>query len=157
MNSIPIPYPLSTGPNCGDSSYYSFNCNKSISFVTLSGEFEVVNIDKKNRRFVILVGSGTAQTCNGRNSSSQFVNLNKSMPFTVTNWCYEPTDVQVGNQVEIGWEPPLEPTCDSSSDCEDWPDSDCHDRGNGQRCYCRESFQWDGSLANCSAGVILLD
>ncbi|XP_042041971.1 G-type lectin S-receptor-like serine/threonine-protein kinase At4g03230 isoform X2 [Salvia splendens] len=37
--------------------------------------------------------------------------------------------------------------------CEDWPASDCHDRGNGSRCYCRDDYQWDGSLANCSEAL----
>lgn len=82
--------------------------------------------------------------------------LNQSLPFMVTNWCN--SSAHAGNQVEIGWKPPSEPTCDSSSDCEDWPNSDCHDKGNGdRRCYCNESYTWDGSLANCTEGVLLLD
>ncbi|KAG6386989.1 hypothetical protein SASPL_152171 [Salvia splendens] len=151
-SSIHIPYPLSTGPSCGDSSYDSFECNDITIFNTLSGKYQVTAIDKENLRFSILVGSETAQTCNGRNSSTHVVTLNHSLPFTVTNWCYfEP--ITGPHQVEIGWKPPSEPSCDSSMGCEDWPTSDCHDRGNGSRCYCREGYQWNGSLANCSEAL----
>ncbi|KAH6776067.1 hypothetical protein C2S52_013628 [Perilla frutescens var. hirtella] len=155
-NSIPIPYPLSTGPNCGDPLYYSFDCNNSagISFNTLTGKYHVDRIDKEKRRLVILVGSEADNPCDARNSPREVVKLNQSLPFTVTNGCFiDPSSsgVRVGNQVEIGWEPPAEPTCSLSSDCEDWPNSDCHDSGNGQRrCYCNKSYQWDGSLANCT-------
>ncbi|KAL1567644.1 hypothetical protein AAHA92_03102 [Salvia divinorum] len=151
-SSFSIPYPLSTGPSCGDPSYYSFDCNNTAIFNTLSGKYQVTAIDKEHRRFFILVGSETAQTCKGRNSSTHVVTLNHSLPFTVTNWCYfEP--ITGHRQVEIGWKPPLEPSCDSSMGCEDWLASDCHDKGNGPKCYCREGYQWDGSLANCSEAL----
>ncbi|KAG6385149.1 hypothetical protein SASPL_153977 [Salvia splendens] len=57
-------------PSCGDPSYYSFECNNTTIFNTLSGNYRVTAIDKENRRFFILVGSETAQTCNSRNSST---------------------------------------------------------------------------------------
>ncbi|KAI3465665.1 hypothetical protein Pfo_022328 [Paulownia fortunei] len=156
-----IPYPLSIGPDCGDPLYYSFYCNNSsgeIRFLALSGKYQVIGIYKEKRRFVILVDSESADTCSARNLSSQILKLNQSLPFTVTNWCYadpsnsspEP-EVRVGSQIEIGWEPPLEPTCDLSTDCKDIPNSDCHDKGNGQRrCYCNHNYQWDDSIANCA-------
>ncbi|KAL7102370.1 hypothetical protein ACP275_08G116200 [Erythranthe tilingii] len=156
-----IPYPLSVGRNCGDPLYHSFHCNSStgkISFEALSGKYQVTDIYNEKRRFVILVDvdSQRADTCNVTKLSSQILKLNQSLPFTVTNWCYTATpSLKTENRVaashiEIGWEPPLEPTCDLLNDCKDWPNSDCNDKDGQRRCYCNQSYQWDGSTAICA-------
>ncbi|KAL7102368.1 hypothetical protein ACP275_08G116000 [Erythranthe tilingii] len=159
-----IPYPLSVGRNCGDPLYHSFHCNSStgkISFEALSGKYQVTDIYNEKRRFVILVDvdSQRADTCNVTKLSSQILKLNQSLPFTVTNWCYTATpSLKTENRVaashiEIGWEPPLEPTCDLLTDCKDWPNSDCNDKDGQRRCYCNQSYQWDGSTAICALGL----
>ncbi|KMT10646.1 hypothetical protein BVRB_5g117630 [Beta vulgaris subsp. vulgaris] len=51
-----IPYPLSTGGNCGNPSYSHFHCNKQtgqVHFSTPSGNFRVNSIDPDNKLFSI--------------------------------------------------------------------------------------------------------
>ncbi|KAJ6349079.1 hypothetical protein OIU77_006632 [Salix suchowensis] len=51
-----IPYPLSTGPNCGDKMYYSFHCDDSIgqlSFEMPGGNYLVTGIDEELQKFSI--------------------------------------------------------------------------------------------------------
>lgn len=53
--------------------------------------------------------------------------------------------------VEIGWNPPPEPTRTSPRDCEDWPHSTCKLTDNGEmRCLCNETFRWDGNALKCT-------
>lgn len=145
-----IPYPLSTGPNCGDPLYSGFDCDKSTGifhFQDLSRNYRVININKENRTFVIEGNNETANSCDARNLSRQIVKLNQSSPFTVTNWCYK-------RRIEISWKPPLEPSCNGYGDCRDWPNSSCHARKNGtSRCYCDQKYHWDGTRLNCVQGT----
>jgi hypothetical protein len=47
----------------------------------------------------------------------------------------------------------IEPSCTSSRDCKDWPNSTCNRGTDGKkRCLCNGSFQWDGSNSNCTKG-----
>ncbi|PIM97716.1 Serine/threonine protein kinase [Handroanthus impetiginosus] len=154
-----VPYPLSIQPNCGDRSYSSFYCNNStgeISFQALSDNYTVIRIYPEKRSFVILVNSTSADICNNKKLSSQIVNLNQSLPFYITSKCYNFSAnpvIRSGIQIEIGWKPPLEPVCNMSIDCRDWPDSDCQDKGNGlRRCYCNQGYRWDDSSVNCTRG-----
>lgn len=79
--------------------------------------------------------------------------FNQFLPSSVTglftaegNFNSENTD-----EVEISWKLPMEPTCDSSTDCKDWPDSTCKVAREGQkRCLC--STKWDGLILNCTKG-----
>ncbi|KAK8529644.1 hypothetical protein V6N12_060421 [Hibiscus sabdariffa] len=124
-----VPYPLSTGSSCGDPMYHSFYCDD-----------EAVNC-----KAIQLSGNKILQ-------------LNASSPFDVTSSCSS----DVGNftnasplngmiEVEISWRPPLEPTCNSSADCKDWPFSTCNETRNGRkRCLCHPTFRWDGSALNCT-------
>ncbi|CAA3016361.1 G-type lectin S-receptor-like serine threonine-kinase At4g03230 [Olea europaea subsp. europaea] len=143
---IMIPYPLSTRPNCGDPLYSSFDCDNStgiFNFQTLGRNYQVININKENRTFVIEVNSVTANSCD---ASTQIVKLNQSSPFTVTNQCYE-------RRIEISWKPPLEPSCNVPGDCRDWTNSSCHAKANGvSRCYCDQEYQWNGTSLNCVQG-----
>ncbi|KAL3624701.1 hypothetical protein CASFOL_031369 [Castilleja foliolosa] len=156
-----VPYPLSTGPHCGDPLYYSFHCDNStseISFIALNKSYQVVGIYKDRRSFIIIsVDSEGDDACDDRNSlSNRTLKLNQTLPFTMTTYCYNDStkpEARVRKLVEISWKPALEPACDSSTNCKDWPNSDCHDKlGNGQkRCYCNKNYQWDDTTANCSA------
>lgn len=58
-----------------------------------------------------------------------------------------------GDDVEIAWEPPLEPSCSSSTDCKDWPHSICSATLDGaKRCLCTASSKWDSRSLNCTQG-----
>ena len=146
-----IPYPLSTGTNCGDRMYFNFYCNDStgqVSFKTPNGMYRVTNIDPDTRKFVI-------QVKHARNdiNSIGIPQLNQSFPFNVTT-NYSNYGSEVKDEIEISWEIPQEPSCNSSNDCKDWPNSACNlKRGHEEkRCLCTENFQWNGRTLNCTKG-----
>ncbi|XP_059661971.1 G-type lectin S-receptor-like serine/threonine-protein kinase At4g03230 [Cornus florida] len=157
-----IPYPLSTGPNCGDSTYFSFLCNSltgHLSFRTPRNIFQVTSINPDTNKFVIQ--SKSSEKCEARGSGEE-LQLNASLPFNITaDWCY--TDpgsrnshipMKGWNEIEIAWKPPQEPTCNSSKDCKDWPNSSCNITENGNaRCLCIANYHWNGSSLNCTQGV----
>ncbi|KAA8524527.1 hypothetical protein F0562_010950 [Nyssa sinensis] len=89
-----IPYPLSTGSNCGDPDYSSTNTGITDNLLQGRGE------------------------------------------------------------IEIEWDAPLEPACNSSSDCKDWPNSSCNET---KRCHCNGNFYWSDSSLNCSQGSELIN
>ncbi|KAI5555772.1 hypothetical protein BDE02_19G106400 [Populus trichocarpa] len=155
-----IPYPLSTGSNCGDPMYSSFHCNNFIgklSFETHNGTYTVTTINQDTRTFVIR--EKDVDDCNA-STRGQIRKFNTSFPFKMNaskRWC----DTVAGNfisnvssrglvEIDIGWAPPPEPVCSSSSDCDDWPNSTCNVTGNGTaRCLCNSNFLWDGMALNC--------
>ncbi|KAB1210084.1 hypothetical protein CJ030_MR6G011340 [Morella rubra] len=120
-----IPYPLSTSNSCGDPRYFSFDCDASagqVSFKAPSGTYRVASIDPNTRKFVIQVKL-TNFDWYARNAWQP----NLSLPFRVAG------TADLGNSVsaynygkEISWDPPLEPTCTSAADCNDWPQSTCN-------------------------------
>ncbi|KAA8524523.1 hypothetical protein F0562_010946 [Nyssa sinensis] len=60
--------------------------------------------------------------------------------------------LQGRDEVEIHWHPPaLEPLCNSSTDCNDWPNSNC----SAGRCHCIPNYLWNGSLLNCTQESVL--
>ena len=158
-----IPYPLSTGSHCGDPMYFSFNCDNStgkLSFKTHNDTYNVTTINPDRRTFVIQ--EKDVDDCNA-STSGQIRKFNTSFPFKMNaseRWC----DTVAGNfisdvssqglvEIDIGWEPPREPVCSSSSDCDDWPNSTCNVTGNGTaRCFCNSNFWWDGMALNCVQG-----
>ncbi|KAL3509570.1 hypothetical protein ACH5RR_028971 [Cinchona calisaya] len=154
-----IPYPLSSWPSCGDPTYHSFSCDEStdrLFFVSLNRSYEVISINKDSRRFVIQVNIQRAENCGARTSVGRVLQLNQSLPFNVTDWCYsEPvnlsdgTSIQSGQRIEIGWKPPLEPVCNSADDCQDWPDSTCAAEHGTKRCLCNSNYQWDNLNLKC--------
>uniref|UniRef100_A0A2N9F3E9 Protein kinase domain-containing protein n=1 Tax=Fagus sylvatica TaxID=28930 RepID=A0A2N9F3E9_FAGSY len=141
-----IPYPLSTSSNCGDPMYFSFNCNTTlglVSFKAPSGTYRVTGIDPNTRMFLIQVKDGRSPQ------------LNQSLPFNLTSPrnSSSKNSSEVTDDVEIVWEPPLEPTCNLPADCKDWPHSTCKSARDGKRrCLCNISFQWDGAKLNCTKG-----
>ncbi|KAF3973133.1 hypothetical protein CMV_003419 [Castanea mollissima] len=113
-----IPYPLSTSSNCGDPMYFSFNCNTTsgqVSFKAPSGIYRVTSIDQNTTKFFIQVKDVGS------------LRLNHSLPFNQTTPRNSSSNVFSGvtDEVEIVWEPPLEPICNLSTDCKDWPHSTC--------------------------------
>ncbi|KAL4363375.1 hypothetical protein GQ457_04G004890 [Hibiscus cannabinus] len=158
-----VPYPLSTGSSCGDPMYHSFYCDDGtdqLSFMTTSGNYSTVtNVNTEAHVFVIKIQSEEAVNCKAiQLSGNKILQLIPSSPFDVTSSCSS----DVGNftnasplngtiEVEISWRPPLEPICNSSADCKDWPFSTCNETRNRQkRCLCRPTFRWDGSALNCT-------
>jgi hypothetical protein len=146
-----IPYPLSTGPNCGDSMYFNFYCNTSsgqLSFKALSGTYRVASINASTQTFVIQVKYGRYD----RNLRGM-LKLNESLPFNRTKWSAVDFGSEVKDEVEISWNPPQEPTCTSFKDCKDWPNSKCDVARDGKRmCLCNQDFRWNGSTLNCTQG-----
>jgi hypothetical protein len=141
-----IPYPLSTGSDCGDPMYFSFYCDNftgKLSFKTHNGTYNITTINQDTRTFVIR--EKDVDDCNA-STRGQIRKFNTSFPFKMNNfklWC----------EIDIGWEPPPEPVCSSSSDCDDWPNSTCNVTGNGTaRCLCNSNFWWDGMALNCVQG-----
>nr|GMD33477.1 G-type lectin S-receptor-like serine/threonine-protein kinase [Ipomoea batatas] len=56
------------------------------------------------------------------------------------------------SDIEIGWNPPPEPTCSALIDCEDWPNSICNATKQRQgRCQCKSGFKWDALSLNCTS------
>ncbi|KAG6657881.1 hypothetical protein CIPAW_04G120800 [Carya illinoinensis] len=150
-----IPYPLSTGEDCGDPMYFIFDCNASsgqVSFKAPRGTHPVVSINPSARNFVIQVIN-----------SSIIPSLNESLPSILNGTLGNSTDQFEGRlegsrsqrknivSVQISWKPPMEPTCTSSTDCKDWPNSTCNETIEGKlRCLCHPNFRWDGSNLNCT-------
>ncbi|KAM3251653.1 G-type lectin S-receptor-like serine/threonine-protein kinase isoform X1 [Capsicum annuum] len=152
-----IPYPLSSQPNCGDPLYYSFSCDDltgEASFKTLNGSFPIIDIDEENRTFVIQVhAENVGNSCDMKRPMTQDVWLNQSLPFHPINRCYNGKlqNLSSINEIQIMWEPPPEPTCTTSADCEDWPNSSCSIAGGGlRRCLCNQYYKWDGLALNCT-------
>ncbi|XP_011018711.1 PREDICTED: G-type lectin S-receptor-like serine/threonine-protein kinase At4g03230 [Populus euphratica] len=151
-----IPYPLSTGSDCGDPMYFRFHCDNSIgklSFKTPSGTYNVTTINQYTRTF--LIRDKDVDDCND-GTRGQIQNFNTSSPFKLNaskRWCASNVSSQGLVEIDIGWEPPPEPVCSSSSDCDDWPYSTCDGTGNGTaRCLCNSNFWWDGIALRCVQG-----
>ncbi|KAA8524528.1 hypothetical protein F0562_010951 [Nyssa sinensis] len=156
-----IPYPLSTGSNCGDPAYSNFSCNSltgQVSFQTATKSYRVTSINPDTQNFVIQAkGDENCGKINSRQlkpSSSFYVTL----PFDVTDLCYVEMNIssvdkllQGRDEVEIRWYPPLEPLCNSPTDCKDWPNSNCR----AGRCHCNPNYVWNGSLLNCTQESVL--
>ncbi|KAK3184281.1 hypothetical protein Dsin_031567 [Dipteronia sinensis] len=149
-----IPYPLSSGPKCGDAMYFNFHCNISagqVSFEAPGGVYRVTRINPETQKFVIQTNN--EENCEGGNLRDNFSKLDRSSPFHVTGWCDE--DSLTGRvEVEISWDGPPEPMCSSSEDCKSWPNSSCNKTGDGKtRCLCNRCFQWNSLGLNCTEGV----
>ncbi|AEE82295.1 Wall-associated receptor kinase galacturonan-binding domain [Arabidopsis suecica] len=147
-----IPYPLSTAPGCGDSNYLSFNCNMSTGQVIFKGSnssYNITSINPDTRRFLIKI-KDVVVNCTTVNQISRLSELKLSSPFHLTGKCNADT-VTGGTEVEIRWDPPLEPTCSLSADCKDWPNSSCSKSGEGKKqCFCNHDFKWNGFNLNCT-------
>ncbi|PQQ01515.1 G-type lectin S-receptor-like serine/threonine-protein kinase [Prunus yedoensis var. nudiflora] len=153
-----IPYPLSIRPGCGDPLYFRFKCNAStgqVSFMGPSGygTYRVISINPRTKKFLV-----TVDNCDSRNRGEN-QELNQH-PFTVIKWCranvgnFSSEDSSSSSPVtEMGWDPPLEPTCNTSADCRGWPYSTCNPAKDGKkRCHCNANFRWNGFNLNCTQG-----
>ncbi|KAK9924642.1 hypothetical protein M0R45_032997 [Rubus argutus] len=159
-----IPYPLSTRPDCGDPMYFSFNCNTltgQVSFVGLKDTFRVISISpSKQKIFLQGLQAKVSDNCDLR-SRDRTQQLNSTSPFKIISWCIADLGNFISqgfsrgdpNVVELGWNPPLEPTCNTSADCGGWLNSTCNPAIDGRkRCLCNKSLQWSGTNLNCTQG-----
>ncbi|XP_030942485.1 G-type lectin S-receptor-like serine/threonine-protein kinase At4g03230 [Quercus lobata] len=139
-----IPYPLSTSSSCGDPMYFSFDCNTTsgqVSFKAPSGTYQVTSIDPNTRKFFIQVKDGRS------------LRLNQTLPFNLTSPRNSSSNIssQATNEVEIVWDPPLEPICNLTADCKDWANSTCKSASDGKmRCLCTKSFRWNDTNLSCT-------
>ncbi|KAL5999625.1 hypothetical protein ACLOJK_037910 [Asimina triloba] len=81
----------------------------------------------------------------GCGSYASILNLDPSVDF-ITTW---------KEGVQIEWDAPQEPACDSYKDCNGWPNSSCRMQKadvRGKRCLCNENFLWDPLSMNCTPG-----
>ncbi|CAJ1956420.1 unnamed protein product [Sphenostylis stenocarpa] len=122
-----IPYPLSTGPNCGDPTYNKFNCNESMGHVsfTMPGgiSYQVTWIDEDTRMFYI--ETNDSDFCVSRNQSNT-----PKFPFNMSE-CSKNDDND--GMIKINWAPAPEPPCRKPTDCENWPHSTCRKGENRKR------------------------
>ncbi|KAA3488419.1 G-type lectin S-receptor-like serine/threonine-protein kinase isoform X1 [Gossypium australe] len=84
-----VPYPLSTGPKCGDPMYFSFHCNNDtgeLSFMAPNGQYSVVTVNPDARTFVIQMKAEEANNCAAlHTSASRILQFNQSSPFNVNS------------------------------------------------------------------------
>ncbi|CAN0914725.1 G-type lectin S-receptor-like serine/threonine-protein kinase At4g03230 [Linum grandiflorum] len=165
-----IPYPLSTGPTCGDPIYSSFTCNNNtglLTFKAINVSYIVTRIDRQLQKFFIQVDD---EYCTNNSTHSQpiVIELDRSLPFTIKGGCNaESVNLKLGRfqggkvsqEMEIVWELPSEPLCNSEEDCESWPNSSCHqvgDESGDKRCVCSGNSRWDGVNATCRTSTDVL-
>ncbi|KAL5056464.1 hypothetical protein RYX36_037146 [Vicia faba] len=146
----PVPYPLSTRPNCGDPTYFNFRCNTSAGQLSFTNNTNNNNSNVNYSVIRVVPGSRTFTIYqeDKDNSINRFCgegskgagDLKVSSPFGLsTDTC--------SKKVEVNWEPPSkEPICDNSTDCQGWKHSTC----KGNRCHCNEDYHWSGELLSCT-------
>ncbi|KAI7737594.1 hypothetical protein M8C21_024718, partial [Ambrosia artemisiifolia] len=87
--STQVPYPLSTGPGCGDPSY-KIRCNTSsntLFFDTPNNTYPISSISQPTQRFIIQPSRflNNNNTCVTADVSSQGLQLDPSLPFNITS------------------------------------------------------------------------
>uniref|UniRef100_A0A803MG13 non-specific serine/threonine protein kinase n=1 Tax=Chenopodium quinoa TaxID=63459 RepID=A0A803MG13_CHEQI len=155
-----IPYPLSTGRNCGDPSYFHFHCNSTtgqVIFSTPRGNFNVTSIDPDAKILTIQV---MHSNCDDK-YIELFKSLKDSLPYTFQN-CNVVKDqplIQVKQpfiEVEMSWNQPPEFLCHAPSDCNQFHHTSCKStNGVEKRCLCGSKFHWDGLKLECTKGEML--
>ncbi|KAJ8899962.1 hypothetical protein K2173_019667 [Erythroxylum novogranatense] len=82
----PVPYPLSTGPDCGDQ-LYKIRCTaETLWFDALNGtSYKITSINPLTQRMTIEPAILTANSCISSDFHSQGIQLNQSLPFNITS------------------------------------------------------------------------
>ncbi|KAH8506092.1 hypothetical protein H0E87_013069 [Populus deltoides] len=133
----PVPFPLSTGPDCGNQQY-KLRCSfGKLWFDALNGSsYLIASINPSSTglqsAYMIKVYDG------GCAAYQSFVNLDVKKVGMIKKWP-EPG-------VEIEWALPEEPICNIPVDCKDLLYSKClpDPISLGQkRCFCDAGFKWD--------------
>ncbi|KAK2657795.1 hypothetical protein Ddye_010847 [Dipteronia dyeriana] len=82
---IAVPYPLSSGPDCGDQ-LYKVRCNAgSLWLDALHGSsYVITSISKLNQRLIIRPPGFAKNTCIAADYGSQGIELNSNLPFNIS-------------------------------------------------------------------------
>ncbi|KAL6330201.1 hypothetical protein AAG906_040122 [Vitis piasezkii] len=155
-----IPYPLSTGTDCGDPKYLSFYCENSTGQVIFmrpnNTYYQVTSIRPEAKEFSIQLGEDNCiassdamkkllSSTRTHHFGEKWVHGEKS-----TSSLYPFSDAEWLREIQIEWRPPLEPICNSTEDCKYWPHSNCNTTRDGQkRCHCKINYQWDPTNVSC--------
>ncbi|MCD9641030.1 hypothetical protein HAX54_026844 [Datura stramonium] len=84
--SSPVPYPLSTGPDCGDQSYKIRCSGSQLLFDTLNNSYPITSISPESQRLTIQPSPFLSNTtCITQDISTVGVQLNSSLPFNITS------------------------------------------------------------------------
>ncbi|XP_077238914.1 wall-associated receptor kinase-like 20 [Tasmannia lanceolata] len=81
-----VPYPLSTGPTCGDQSY-KIRCQNSTStlyFNTINSSYPISSVHPESQRFIIRPANFVPNTCLTTDLQFQGIELNNTLPFNIT-------------------------------------------------------------------------
>lgn len=82
---IPVPYPLSTGPDCGDQGYKVRCTAGTLWFDTLNGSsYMITSINPLMQRIIIRPAGLPINTCTSTDFHSQGIQLNDNLPFNIT-------------------------------------------------------------------------
>lgn len=81
----PVPYPLSTRPDCGDQAYKVRCTANTLWFDALKGSsYMITSIDPHGQRMIIRPSSVIPDTCLSNDLPSQGIHLDSNLPFNVT-------------------------------------------------------------------------
>ncbi|ESW12467.1 hypothetical protein PHAVU_008G115500 [Phaseolus vulgaris] len=82
----PVPYPLSTGPDCGDP-WYKIRCTAgTLWFDALAGSsYAIKSIDPSTRRIITRPPTLAPKTCVSTDFRSEGMHLNETLPFSVAS------------------------------------------------------------------------
>nr|GEX45850.1 wall-associated receptor kinase-like 20 [Tanacetum cinerariifolium] len=142
--TTPIPYPLGTGPKCGQQSY-KIQCDGNVlKFDTRNDTYPIISISAIDQRIVIQRSNLLPSTCVTSNLSTHDIQLNTFLPFTIAHInCTDPA-------VELMWAPPPEPQCRTQACCDST--SICRMAHDGTlRCFCKTKFHWDAVASQCAS------
>ncbi|KAJ8766106.1 hypothetical protein K2173_020622 [Erythroxylum novogranatense] len=80
-----VPYPLSTGPKCGDQSY-KIRCNSgSLIFDTVNNSYPIISVNSTSQRLVIEPATLSPNTCVTTDYTHHGIQLNETLPFNITS------------------------------------------------------------------------
>ena len=143
--------------------YFSFRCDNAtgqVWFEPHEGSYRVTGFYPEALKFAIQVND--SYSCDVQNTQGKRT-LQLHSPFDIASQCNDDAEKlssampnQELHEVEISWDPPLEPVCNSSTDCKEWPNSTCNMRDGMRRCFCNENFIWNGSILDCTQGEDVL-
>ncbi|XP_030449854.1 wall-associated receptor kinase-like 20 isoform X2 [Syzygium oleosum] len=84
--NMTVPYPLSTGPSCGDQSYKVRCSFGTLFFDALNGSsYVITSINPQSQRLVIRPSNWVDHACMSVDYMSQGISLDPSLPFNITS------------------------------------------------------------------------
>ena len=131
---ISVPYPLSTGPDCGDP-WYKVRCNAATLLLdALNGSsYMITSINPMTQTLIIRPPGFAKNTCMAADFGTQGIHLDSNLPFNITST----NTVMIMNCSNAVFQEFAALNCSSTSICDDYI------RGNPEaRANC-------GALPNC--------